>query len=128
MSDPYRKPLEAPHEWALCKWSEENAALRERVRVLEGERDAAIGRWMQDKASISVAIGTTRFMDPPDGGSPTLAEQVQRMREALTAAEERERVLTTLLERVLAANIAQGCKPDHPRVTLIHEIQAALNA
>jgi hypothetical protein len=31
-----------------------------------------------------------------------------------------------LLERVLAANIVQGCKPDHPRVALVYEIQAAL--
>ncbi len=29
--------------------------------------------------AISAAIGTTVYMDPPDGGSPTLAEQVARM-------------------------------------------------
>ena len=29
--------------------------------------------------AVSTAIGTTVYMDPPDGGSPTLAEQVARM-------------------------------------------------
>lgn len=29
--------------------------------------------------AISAAIGTIIYMDPPDGGSPTLAEQITRM-------------------------------------------------
>lgn len=37
--------------------------------------------------AISAAIGSTRFMDPPDGGDVSLAEQVRRMREALGEAE-----------------------------------------
>lgn len=34
-------------------------------------------------AEISAAIGTNQYMDPPDGGSVTLAEQVRRMSAAL---------------------------------------------
>lgn len=40
----------------------------------------------------SSAIGTVRYMDPPDGGSPTLAEQIERMsadRDALRIEIER---------------------------------------
>jgi len=36
---------------------------------------------------ISAAIATYRFMDPPDGGDVSLAEQVRRMKAALDAAE-----------------------------------------
>lgn len=46
--------------------------------------------WLEAEAQlseISFAIGSTRFMDPPDGGSVTLAEQVRRMRIALEEAE-----------------------------------------
>ncbi len=37
--------------------------------------------------SVSIAIGSNRWLDPPDGGDVSLAEQVTRMREALEAAE-----------------------------------------
>lgn len=46
--------------------------------------------WLEAEAQlseISAAIGSVRFMDPPDGGSVTLAEQVRRMRLALEEAE-----------------------------------------
>ncbi len=36
---------------------------------------------------ISIAIGSVRWMDPPDGGSVTLAEQVARMREEIEELE-----------------------------------------
>ena len=49
----------------------------------EKERDEAWG----DLSKVAGAIGSVRFMDPPDGGDVTLAEQVARMREALEAAE-----------------------------------------
>lgn len=39
-------------------------------------------------SDVSGAIGTVEFMDPPDGGSVTLAEQVARMRAALGEARE----------------------------------------
>lgn len=38
-------------------------------------------------ASISTAIGSNRWLDLPDGGDVSLAEQVTRMREALESAE-----------------------------------------
>jgi hypothetical protein len=37
--------------------------------------------------AVSSAIGSVRWMDLPDGGSPTLAEQVSRMRADLAKAE-----------------------------------------
>lgn len=47
--------------------------------------------------AISAAIGTTQFMDPPDGGDVSLAEQVKRMRETLTTAERaRDEALSAL--------------------------------
>lgn len=47
--------------------------------------------------AVAGAIGSTRFMDPPDGGDVTLAEQVKRMSAALTAAEaERDRAREAL--------------------------------
>lgn len=64
------------------------AALSSPVSV-GGEDEAA---WLEAEAQlseISAAIGSPRFMDPPDGGSVTLAEQVRRMRVALEEAEAR---------------------------------------
>lgn len=52
------------------------ASLRTRAEEAERELD-----W------VSAAIGSVRFMDPPDGGSVSLAEQVSRMRQALDTAE-----------------------------------------
>lgn len=59
------------------------------------EFDQAVGTIEARNAElsdISAAIGSTRFMDPPDGGDVPFAEQVRRMREAL---EEAERALGT---------------------------------
>ena len=36
-----------------------------------------------DLDAISLAIGTNEFLDPPDGGGPSLAEQIRRMKEQL---------------------------------------------
>jgi hypothetical protein len=81
-----------------------------RIAALEAERDEAqiardragfagtvaqcIGRLSSDLDSVhaelsavSIAIGSVRFMDPPDGGDVSLPEQVRRMREALSTAE-----------------------------------------
>ncbi len=38
---------------------------------------------------LAAAIGTCRFMDPPDGGDVSLVEQVRRMRSDLDEAEDR---------------------------------------
>jgi hypothetical protein len=62
------------------KWKE--AAIK-----ADGSRVAAIARadgleqklW-RELSEISSAIGTTRYMAPPDGGDVSLAEQVRRMK------------------------------------------------
>lgn len=41
------------------------------------------------EGEIVAALPGVRFMDSPDGGSPTLGEQVSRMAEALAADEQR---------------------------------------
>lgn len=50
-------------------------------------QDGAESRYYAETTAISAAIGSVRFMDPPDGGDVSLAEQVARMRSALEAAE-----------------------------------------
>lgn len=59
-------------------------------------------------SAVSSAIGTVRFMDPPDGGDVTLAEQVARMHAALGAAEANQR---TLIAALRAKHQAQGTYP-----------------
>jgi hypothetical protein len=54
------------------------------------------------------ALPGTRFMDPPDGGSPTLGEQVGRMAEALAAAEQRIAELTKSFEKF--RDVVRGCE------------------
>lgn len=62
---------------------------------------AEANRWGEileaEQNAIAAKLPGVRFMDPPDGGSPSLAEQVKRMREALDAAErERDEALAAL--------------------------------
>lgn len=52
--------------------------VRERI-WLEAERELS---------AVSSAIGSVRWMDPPDGGDVTLAEQVARMRTHMERLEE----------------------------------------
>lgn len=78
------------------------AAARQAVPALieENERKGAViielGNALRQSGveldAISAAIGTVRYMDPPDGGDVSLAEQVRRMR------EENERMRGTLTE------------------------------
>ena len=42
----------------------------------------------EELQDVSDAIGTTEYMDPPDGGSPSLAEQVSRMKQDLAKCRE----------------------------------------
>ena len=81
--------------------------LSELIASKDAERDALgaevdqLAMYLEDRdselAAVSAAIGTTEFMDPPDGGSPTLAEQVGRMRAELAALRaENERLKATL--------------------------------
>lgn len=82
---------DAPHlRQAAATIRELEASLR------DAEGDMNVARYELDE--VSVAIGTVRFMDPPDGGSVTLAEQVARMHEALNAAEAKLKIATEALE------------------------------
>lgn len=96
--------------WVLCPLSSDRyadyiarcsptgiSALLDEIERLSAREDYAIrcGVVQQDRAvaaeaeihAVVEAIGTTRFLDPPDGGEVLLAEQVRRMREALEKAE-----------------------------------------
>jgi hypothetical protein len=48
---------------------------------------ACVDEAWADLGEVAKAIGSVRWMDPPDGGDVTLAEQVRRMRADLEAAE-----------------------------------------
>lgn len=65
--------------------SDEFVALNELIS--KGERSES------DLNAISAAIGSPRFMDPPDGGDVSLAEQVRRMREQLDKVENAARAV-----------------------------------
>ena len=64
----------------------EDALLPRSAQFLERELDAATA----ELSAIAAAIGSVRWMDPPDGGDVSLAEQVRRMRADLEAAEREE--------------------------------------
>ncbi|RWH52194.1 MAG: hypothetical protein E5V72_01995 [Mesorhizobium sp.] len=53
----------------------------------QGDPYERIKQLEEELAEISAAIGTVEFMDPPDGGDVSLAEQVKRMRSTPEAAE-----------------------------------------
>jgi len=77
------------------------ATIRElEASLRDAEGDMNVARYELDE--VSAAIGTVRFMDPPDGGSVTLAEQVSCMRDALNAAEDKLKIATDALEDVHA--------------------------
>jgi hypothetical protein len=56
----------------------------DQLRDIIGQRDELSA----DLSEISAAIGTTRYMDPPDGGGVSLAEQVRRMKAELAVAHQ----------------------------------------
>jgi len=63
--------------------------------------------------AISAAIGSTRFMDPPDGGDVPVHEQVERMAVALLDAERsRDEALEALrVERKRVAVLEEALRP-----------------
>lgn len=68
----------------------------------------------QELSEVSRAIGSVRWMDPPDGGDVSLGEQVNRMRADLEAAEaqalrlteENEALRKVLVELVSAETVS----------------------
>lgn len=51
------------------------------------QRSDALASMHRSRDEVLSAIGSTRWMDPPDGGDVTVAEQVRRMRADLERAE-----------------------------------------
>lgn len=65
-------------------------ALEEKYLSLEKTSNAAnylINRMTAEINEVSVAIGTTRYLDLPDGGSVSLGEQVKRMHAELAESK-----------------------------------------
>lgn len=60
---------------------------RERMRRKRSEDSRLIRELRAELDGVASAIGSVRWMDPPDGGSVSIAEQVRRMRDDLDAAE-----------------------------------------
>lgn len=77
-----------------------------------------IERLEAEVAAMLAAIPGVRFMDPPDGGDPKPHEEVQRMADALKAAEAEVARLTAEREKdrecygcVNPNNACARCKP-----------------
>ena len=60
------------------------------------------------ETAISAAIGSNRWLDPPDGGDVSLAEQVTRMREALESAETELARLRSTTEMVSDKRVGEA--------------------
>lgn len=71
--------------------------------------------------AVSAAIGSARFMDPPDGGDVSLSEQVRRMREALTTAESERDELLREKERLGAGWLPIETAPKDGGSYLFHD-------
>ena len=56
-----------------------------------------------------------------------LSDEIEDLTRQLSASRAAEERMRALLERVLAANIARGCAPEHARIGLIYDIHAALS-
>ena len=87
--------------------------LREKLRWHAEARDALraeVDRLSGQLDDIAEAIGDHAFLDPPDGGYVSLAEQVRRMREALARSAPRLAVSTgaTVRARIAVAVDERG--------------------
>lgn len=117
-------------------------ALLSEIAALRGERDhfeaefrrqcgaTADQMGLSERAAheldaVSDAIGTVRFMDPPDGGDVPLSEQVRRMSSALTQAERQRDELRKALEPFatypLAVKMDGTVAPDEYQLTGRHD-------
>jgi hypothetical protein len=86
-------------------WAESAAELDKRLADAERRNSILEGE-------IVAALPGVRFMDLPDGGSPTLAEQVKRMSGALATAERRYQGLQKLtpyrFKKMQEASVTDG--------------------
>lgn len=88
--------------------SDEFVALNELINAAE--------RAEAELNAISAAIGSPRFMDPPDGGDVPLAEQVRRMRNALAMSEAAYVGLSSML-----LSVQQDCIEVHSALREVME-------
>jgi len=93
----------AKHQSELAALREELAKRGQRIIDIADQRNEAEQRLADAErrnamleGEIAAALPGVRFMDLPDGGSPTLDEQVKRMSEALATAERRYEALQKL--------------------------------
>jgi hypothetical protein len=79
---------ELSQPWMDGIFTEPVVTLSQASSVIAGLREKR-GAAFRELDEVSSAIGSVRWMDPPDGGSVSLGEQVRRMRDDLEAAEAR---------------------------------------
>jgi hypothetical protein len=89
-------------EWdRLCnEVKKERDAENERLTKERDEWQCWALRNDRELHAVSVAIGSVRFMDPPDGGDVSLAEQVSRQGAALESAERQNAALVEALRKI----------------------------
>lgn len=75
-----------------------------------------IDRQARELSEVSAAIGTDAYLDPPDGGSVSLGEQVRRMRDELVR----------LLQRVYDADQAARYEKPYNVSKLMDDIETVL--
>lgn len=94
--------------------ADEANGLVKRILTLEAELD-----------NISSAIGSDEFMDPPDGGSVTLAEQIKRMREALNSERSRTHALDRGFDVAMEMQIEANDAASASRIEMREELDKA---
>lgn len=75
-----------------------------------------VDRQARELSEVSAAIGTDAYLDPPDGGSVSLGEQVRRMRDELVG----------LLQRVYDADQAARHEKPYNLSKLMDDIETVL--
>ena len=110
---------------AACpRWDELQQAALESVKdrdILRQEVD----RLLSQLGDISGAIGTTEYMDPPDGGSASLAGQVAQMRKEVLL---QRKALEEVRPLVLGANFSLSRYPNYHAATAATESDRAIIA
>jgi len=108
---------ESCYKWHLeCAVSRYEALRAERDALLSEVTDlrveaAGVDRLTRETDEVAAAIGGTDYMDPPDGGAPSLGEQVSRMRadrDALRARVAEESARLDYLEAWLQSGARKG--------------------
>jgi septal ring factor EnvC (AmiA/AmiB activator) len=101
----------------------ERDGLKDRLAAVEAERDEAWNKY--DECVDALAPFGVRFMDPPDGGSVEIEEQLKRMARALVQAEA---ILSALREPSGAVIRAAQQKWDGDYCHMDDAIRAAVAA